>query len=208
MEDDDEEEPAMEDDDEEEPVAKFGCSPTRASIRQSAFSCLERQAAGMKKRAWKKDGHHVSIDVGTVVQFGAADVDRAKTDVANVTAVVVEHVHVEGIMHYRLVAHAGRLKTVYARHQLKPLPKVGPALVGLGNWRSWEHVHEVGERQCMRLCSAVGGQGFVHCHCLGACATNRCACKKAGRACNSRCHPRNSSCTNCGGARERAQGPR
>ena len=35
------------------------------------------------------------------------------------------------------------------------------------------------------------------CSCAKAsCITNRCACFKAGRKCNSRCHPKNSSCRN------------
>ena len=38
---------------------------------------------------------------------------------------------------------------------------------------------------------------FRRCSCKTAsCITNRCACFKAGRKCNSRCHPKNASCRN------------
>ena len=59
----------------------------------------------------------MTIDVGTVVQLAAADVDRAKTDVYNITGVVVEQVSMEGVLHYRVGAKPGVLKGVYARHQ-------------------------------------------------------------------------------------------
>ena len=39
--------------------------------------------------------------------------------------------------------------------------------------------------------------GFLKCGCCGKnrCETNRCACRKAGQMCNSRCHP-NVACKN------------
>ena len=157
---------------------------------------MEKQAAKMRKRAFTKDGHHQEISVGTVVQLAAADVDRAKTDVANITGVVVEHEHTEDCMQYRVAAHAGTLKACYARHQLRPLP-TSPGLLGLDMvLQGWRSMPLVGERACMRLVSAVGGQGFVRCNCLGKCVTDRCACRKAKRLCNSRCHPRNCACKN------------
>ena len=102
----------------------------------------------------------------------------------------------EDVLHYRVAAHAGVLKAVYARHQLKPLA-VAPALLGLeGVAVRWRSMKEVGERACMRLVSAVGGQGFVHCMCAGKCVSGKCACRKAKRMCNSRCHPKSAICEN------------
>ena len=133
---------------------------------------------------------------GDVVQIGAADVDRAKTDVANITGVVVEHEEQEGVLHYRVAAQAGVLKAVYARHQLKPL-RQSAALLGLDAvLKVWKSLPQVGERSCMLLVSAVGGQGVVHCHCAGRCDTKRCACRYNNRMCNSRCHVRNKVCKN------------
>ena len=150
----------------------------------------------MQKRSIMNDGHNEDISVGTVVQLGAADVDRAKTDVVNITGIVVEHEHVGDCMQYRVAAHAGTLKACYARHQLRPL-KTPAGLLGLDMvLQGWRTMPLVGERACMRLVSAVGGQGTVHCNCLGKCVTGRCACRKAKRACNSRCHPRSCACKN------------
>ena len=149
----------MDDDDQD----KFGGSPGRAKIRREAYARMQKQASKMKKRAFTKDGHFTEISVGTVVQLGAADVDRAKTDVANITGVVVEHVHMEDSLQYRVAAHAGTLKTCYARHQLRAL-RTPPGLLGLDSvLQGWRLLPEVGERACMRLVSAVGGQGVVHC---------------------------------------------
>jgi hypothetical protein len=152
----------------------------------------------MRKRSFTKDGHHKEIQVGTVVHIAAADVDRAKTDVANITGVVVALEHVDECQQYRVASHAGVLKACYARHQLRPL-KTPPGLLGLDVvLQGWRGMSMVGERACMRLASAVGGQGVVHCNCLGKCVTGRCACRRAKppRACNSRCHPRNGTCKN------------
>ena len=154
------------------------------------------QAKRMQKRAYRKDGHQTIVPVGTVVQLVAANVDRAKTDVANITAIVVEHVHTEELLQYRVAALARVLKGVYSRHQLKPLT-TPPDLLGLDLvMTGWPRMPLVGERACMRVVSAVGGQGMVHCTCTGKCLTNRCACRKAKRLCNSRCHRRSVSCRN------------
>ena len=114
---------------------KFGNSPRRVDVRKRAFERMEKQAARMKKRAFTGDKHGEVINVGCVVQFGAAEVDRAKTDVTNITAVVVEHVAPHegdaGAIMYRVAAAEGPLKGMYARYQLRPLPSVEPALVGL-----------------------------------------------------------------------------
>ena len=166
------------------------------AIREAAFASMEKAASNMKSRAFRKDGHNVDIAIGTMVQMNAAEVDRAKTDVATITGVVVEHRHMEDVLHYRVAAHAGVLKALYARHQLKPL-KTPLDLLGLDSvLDNWKTMPEVGERACMRLVSAVGGQGLLHCHCVGTCLTRRCSCRKAKRLCNSRCHPRRSTCRN------------
>ena len=161
------------------------------------YEALKKQAAQMQKRAWTKDGTGVVLDVGTVVQIAAADVDRAKTDVANITAVVVKHVYLEDILHYRVASYAGVLKSLYTRYQLKALPGVRRDLVNLHVvFAMWETLPEVGERACMRLVSAVGGQGHVHCNCAGPCINGKCKCHMLKRKCNSRCHKKNANCQN------------
>ena len=61
---------------------------------------------------------------------------------------------------------------------------------------SWRGMPEVGLREAMRVVSAVGGQGLVYCACKGECNNNRCACVKAKRKCNSRCHKGSKNCRN------------
>ena len=61
---------------------------------------------------------------------------------------------------------------------------------------SWQGMPTVGLRQAMRVVSAVGGQGLLHCACKGACNTAKCKCFKAGRKCNSRCHKGSKNCCN------------
>ena len=152
----------------------------------------------------EKDKRHEVIPVGTVVQLRATDVDRAKTDVYNITGVVLEHVHVEGVVHYTVGARPGVLAHMYSRHQLKALPNTPPRLLGLdtviAQWKDApEDVPRVGERKCMRLVSHTGGQGFLRCSCTGTCTTKRCACFKNKRHCNSRCHKGNTRCANHSG---------
>ena len=79
------------------------------AIREAAYASMEKAASNMKSRAFRKDGHNVDIAIGTMVQMNAAEVDRAKTDVATITGVVVEHRHMEDVLHYRVAAHAGVL---------------------------------------------------------------------------------------------------
>lgn len=182
-------------------ASKFGQSPRRAAVRKRAYEEMEKQAGRMKKRAFTGDKHGVVIDVGCVVQFGAADVDRAKTDVTNVTAVVVEHVTPHeadaGAIVYRVAAAEGPLKGLYARYQLRPLPTVKPAVVGLERvLATWRDMKPVGERTCMRAVSMAGGQGHVHCQCTSNCSSTRCTCRKLNRRCNSRCHKNNKKCRN------------
>jgi hypothetical protein len=47
------------------------------------------------------------------------------------------------------------------------------------------------EKQMVKKASGDQSYGFLKCGCYGKnrCETNRCACRKAGQMCNSRCHP-------------------
>ncbi len=55
---------------------------------------------------------------------------------------------------------------------------------------------EIGIREAMKAVSVGLGQGFVRCNCNGKCATNRCGCYQGKIGCNTKCHPKNKSCTN------------
>lgn len=97
---------------------------------------------------------------------------------------------------YRLACAAGVINTLYSRSYIRPL-EIGAGLMGLQTaLESWQGMPEVGLRTAMRVVSAVGGQGLVHCACKGDCLKGRCACLKAKRKCNSRCHKGNKKCKN------------
>ena len=118
----------------------------------------------------------------------------------NATLVVVEVVQ-KGTKQvedkYRLACASGTIKTLYTRSYIQPLPGVSPEVMGLQiALDSWRGMPEVGLREAMRVVSAVGGQGLVHCSCKGECNTKRCACFKEKRKCNSRCHKGNTQCRN------------
>lgn len=91
------------------------------------------------------------------------------------------------------------IKNLYTRSYIEPLPGVSPAVMGLqiplDNWRTQSYP-QVGLREAMRIVSAVGGQGLLHCSCKGECNNQRCACFKAKRKCNSRCHKGSKRCCN------------
>ena len=173
-------------------------SPRRKKAREEAASAQKKQAREMQKRAKGKHGGDVAV--GTVVQVAVDDVDRAKTDDTNATLVVVEVVRTgttEVEDKYRLACAAGVIKTVYVRSYIDPLPGVSPEVMGLATaLENWQGMPRVGLREAMRVVSAVGGQGLVHCSCMGECQNNRCACFKAKRKCNSRCHKGNKRCCN------------
>ena len=138
--------------------------------------------------------------MGTLVQDAVDNVDRAKTDDTNATLVVVEVVQ-KGTKQVedksRLACASGTIKTLYTRSYIQPLPGVSPEVMGLQiALDSWRGMPEVGLREAMRVVSAVGGQGLVHCACKGECNNNRCACVKAKRKCNSRCHKGSTNCRN------------
>ena len=137
-----------------------------------------------------------------MVQVAVNDVDRAKTDETNATLVVVEIIKKGKLGQeqedgYRLACAAGVINTLYPRSYIRPL-EIGPGLMGLQTaLESWKGMPKVGLRAAMRVVSAVGGQGLVHCSCKGDCLSGRCACLKAKRKCNSRCHKSNKRCRNC-----------
>ena len=123
-------------------------------------------------------------------------VDRNKIDNRRLTCVVVELTE-QG--QYRLVCKGGVLETVYLHQDLHYEENKTPAFYGLEEaLEKWRSMDKVSIRAGSNKVSVVGGQGHLHCNCGGNCDSNRCACRKAGVLCNSRCHPRNSKRVNKG----------
>lgn len=180
------------------PVAHspLATTPRRAAARASAAAALEKQALKMKQHAAKKYGNRV-LQVGDVVQIGLDDVDRAKLDNPNATCVVVEQV---GKSTYKIANKAGVYKEHVDRAYLTLMSNTTAALVGLAHIvHEWRGMPSIGIRAIAASLSHAGGQGMVRCSCTGTCMSGKCACLKAGRFCNSRCHKRNHQCENLEG---------
>ena len=99
---------------------------------------------------------------------------------------------------YKIGVVGGILNTSYLRQDLVHEIKQTPEFFGLegireGNWRD---LPQISVRQGLKQVSITGGQGYVKCQCKGTCATAKCACFKAERKCNSRCHKSNATCCN------------
>ena len=93
---------------------------------------------------------------------------------------------------------AGVFNNAVGRANLCPLVGKSAQLVGLGDvLKEWMNMPRVGIRRVAAALSPAGGQGFVSCACTGTCQAGRCACRKVGRMCNSRCHKGSQKCKNC-----------
>ena len=171
---------------------KFSTSPGREHKRRAAAVALNTQADRMVRRAATRD-RAADIPVGTIVQMALANVDRAKLDHTSATVVVVEQVR----SCHRVANQAGVYKDLVGRSYLSPVHGATTAMLGLDAVLSgWQGLPSVSIRSIAASLSPAGGQGLVHCSCKGQCQGGRCACFKAGRNCNSRCHKGSTACCN------------
>lgn len=171
-------------------------TPKRDAKRKAAAAALKHQGQKMKRQAAKKQKCGVEdLPVGTIVAMRLEDVDRAGADNPNATCVVVE---ATGKGSYRIANRAGVYKECVARVYLTPHSHANVKSMNLVDvLEGWKGLPQVGIRKIAAADSvASGGQGMLRCACLGKCDMKKCACFKAGRRCNSRCHPKNNKCTN------------
>ena len=121
------------------------------------------------------------VDVGCNVLIPIPQVDRGKGDPRNLMAIV----HEKTEKGYRLATKHGILLGTYTRNQFEPADSLflTPSDISFDNFISL--------RRAVKADSICEGQGFLKYGCCGKnrCETNRCACRKAGQMCNSRCHP-------------------
>lgn len=154
------------------------------SERTCATQSMEKQASRMLNRSNKVLDE---VEIGCSVVIPIPIVDRGKGDPRNIMAVV----HEKSEKGYRLATKHGILLGSYTRNQFEPTDTLFlcPSDILSDNFISF--------RQAVKLSSICDGQGFMKCGCSGKnrCEQNRCACRKAGQMCNSRCHP-NLTCKN------------
>ena len=175
-------------------------SPHRACLRRAAFTAVKCQEIRMQKRVAQAQGKLV-LEVGDMVRVGVTDVERGRTDPSSMVLVIVEVVAFtseEVCWKYRVACPRGVMNALYARPYLIPTRSaLDPTQLGFTNTLAhWKSMPVIGERKAVCFASATGGQGLLRCSCKGSCLVGRCACRKAGRVCNSRCHKRSCRCEN------------
>ena len=175
-------------------------SPRRLALQRRSFIEVQRQGIRMQKRVATAQGKLV-LEVGDTVRVGVAEVDRGRTDPSSMVLVIVEVLQFtadEVKWKYRLACPRGVMKAVYARPYLIPTRSaLSLAQLGFANTvLHWKTMPTIGERKAVSFASATGGQGLLRCSCTGSCLVGRCACRTAGRVCNSRCHKRSCLCKN------------
>ena len=181
--------------DSESAVAKLSSpivSPNRSRLREEAHQSMKKQGNDMAKRMRLPAGDEL-LPVGAIVLLEAPNVDRARLDPTQFTAVIVQ-VSKRGL--YRVATQQGVLKHWYQRQDLQFQKQSTPANHGLhlvlANYQAVpEEVEQLSVTQAVRSQSCIGGQGFLRCSCKGGCQSGKCKCKAAGVLCNSRCHSSN-----------------
>ncbi|CAJ0926936.1 unnamed protein product, partial [Mesorhabditis belari] len=142
---------------------------TIAFEREAASAGQEKQAEKMLLAS--KQRFH-PVNVGDNVRITIDPVDRPKIGHRNL--MVVDDL-------YSIGTTNGVLPQMFSRNQLHPCETEFISVADVPD-RTTSFRAAVGES------SVHGKQGHRHCLCTGGCSSNRCACKKSGLLCNSRCH--------------------
>uniref|UniRef100_A0ABD2VUG2 Integrase catalytic domain-containing protein n=1 Tax=Trichogramma kaykai TaxID=54128 RepID=A0ABD2VUG2_9HYME len=151
-------------------------APTSTSrilkARKRAAEALEHQAKRMKTRS---DNKQKPITVGDCVTVPIPDVDKAKSDLRNIIAIVLEER--DGL--FRLGTKHGII------NKISELDICQQKFLNLRDVPTSEilSVRTIATKQ-----STSGGQGFFKCTCKTKCTTRICICKKNNVLCNSKCH--------------------
>ena len=178
---------AAHEDDKEEHENICKVTTRHGEMRKRAHEKMTKAVVSMKKNVMKRVGNEKICEVGEVVHVPLKDIDNAKVDTGNLTGVIVQvdKAHSQA----RVAVKGGMLKPWYIYHQLRCISGKGndKELNGLSDaLANWKTMKIIMEREAARNESMVGGQGKgdVTCNCKGACNTNQCSCKKAGRICS------------------------
>lgn len=171
-------------DDETEPL---GCSKngavcgetngTSSSAKLRAICPREASDCSQAKRR-KTDAPHSPANVGSTVVIPVPQVDGDRVNAGSVLAVVLD-VTEDGL--YRLGTQGGVISQLYRRSQFSTCP------VDLLDAKTVPRENKISLCSAATAQSVAHGQGF-RCFCKQKCRTNKCACKKEGVLCNSKCH--------------------
>jgi hypothetical protein len=122
---------------------------------------------------------------GDTVRVRVPDVDRGRTDGRNILAFVLETTDANL---YKLGTKHGILNQLYTRNQFTICNE---------KFIYAEEIpqSEISLRECARMSSKTGGQGYSRCGCKGGCKSDKCKCRKEKKLCNSKCH-QSGNCSN------------
>lgn len=152
------------------------------AVRKLALSNLQKQANKMLDVSSAK---YPMAAIGDTVRVRVPDIDRARSDGRNMLATVIE---VIASNLYKLGTKQGVLNQLYSRNQFTVCKE---------RFISPEDVPEteISLRECCRMSSKCGGQGYSRCGCKSGCKSDKCSCRKAKKLCTSKCH-HSGSCSN------------
>jgi len=162
---------------------------TRLEVAEAArvkrIRLQEQQVQRMTQRSLHPN--HI-VPIGTVVSISVPRSLRSTLDPLSLVCVVVEHTN--GHFH-RLATQDALLDTCYRANDIAAVSDLSPDVFNLqhvlGSWHLFPTV-------TMKAIATVGREQ-VRCGCKKGCNTRMCACRRHGRSCTTRCHPR-CSCLN------------
>lgn len=176
--------------------------------RNESVQNLDKQANKMKSLSERR---FCEGNIGDSVKIKIPDVDRARSDLRSILAVIISSIINNNILiiicsliclfiitiffffkvedgNNKLGTTKGKLQHYYSRNQFTICKE---------KFVSVDEVPDIqlSLREAARLFSNLGGQGYDRCTCVQKCETRRCKCKAAGILCNSKCHNGN-TCKN------------
>ena len=150
-------------------------SPHEA-FRKIAAENIQKSVERMRTIVEKRK-QQIMFSVGELVRVNIPRIDRAGIDRRSLPCKVLETL--DG-GYYRLGCVFGVLDRCYLAGEMETVSAEFPELEKIPETR-------ISLTAASRLQSSAAAVNAL-CHCKSGCATSRCACRKAGVACSSRCH--------------------
>ena len=151
----------------------------RKVATENVKKSIERMRAVVESRK-----RQITFSVGELVRINIPRIDRAGIDRRSLPCKVLEALD-NG--YYRLGCASGVLDKCYLASEMEGVSAEFPELENIPS-------AQISLMEASRLQSSAASVNAL-CHCKSGCVNNRCACRRAGVACSSRCHL-SRNCTN------------
>lgn len=129
---------------------------------------LEKQAEKMLAYSNSK---FEAAQIGATFKVPVPDLDRGRNDSRTILAIVMERTEQDL---YRLGTTHGISNQMYSRNQFSICKEKFLTADSIPS-------NELSLRECARMSSFSGGQGYDRCNCKSGCAKNICKCRKNGK---------------------------